>query len=181
MKDAGAMNYYYHPLIVSRLSALSILILCVLTVCLLSSVTDCSADPVEKAPLIKTIVILRHEGTDHLPQPLAGFRVEVVAETADKQKGLSGRERLTDDAGMLFVLEPLKPGYFWMKGMNFPIDILFFDQSRRLLAAAENLQPCIRCTVVRPPAGAAYALEIKAGLTEKLDIRKGDRFAFGDE
>jgi uncharacterized membrane protein (UPF0127 family) len=177
------MNHYYHTRIVARLSALSILLICFLTVFLLASVNDCSADPGEKAPSVRAIVILKREGPDHLvrERPLAGFRVEVVSETADKQKGLSGREGLTDDAGMLFVLDPASPSFFWMKGMNFPIDILFFDQGKRLLSAAENLQPCIRCTFVRPPAGAAYALEIKAGLTEKLGIRKGDMFAFGDE
>jgi hypothetical protein len=168
----------------SVISASVILRICFIMASVLAILTISYADPIEKKPSIKTVVIVKQQDSSRqmpLKEPLARLRVEVVSEMADKQKGLSGRESLPDDAGMLFVLEPVAVNFFWMKGMNFPLDILFFDRDRKLLSAAENLQPCVRCPWVRPPAGSVYALEINAGLTKKLGIREGDGFAFEDE
>ena len=183
-EKTGAMNHYRIQLCALRVSSLGFLRICSMTVLLLAAVNIPCADSAEKKPFIKTIVILIQEGPGHdmsVENSLARFRIEVVSENADKQKGLSGRGSLPADEGMLFVLDPDNPSYFWMKGMNFPIDILFFDKDKRFLSAGESLQPCIRCTLLKPPAHAAYALEINAGLVKKLGIRAGDIFAFRDE
>lgn len=143
-----------------------------------------SAKATEHDISIKRIVIVRQEsaGRPMTPtNPVARFRVEIASEIPDKEKGLSGRERLDADAGMLFILDPASPGFFWMKGMNFPLDILFFDSKRRFLSAAMGLQPCTRCAWVKTPDRAAYALEINAGLLERLGIREGDNFSFVDD
>ena len=164
-------------------SASRLLQICCMMVFLLVSADLARSGPAGGMPSSKTVVILRQGGADRMSmeRQLVRLRVEVVSGQADMEKGLSGRDGLPDDAGMLFVLDPAHPSYFWMKGMNFPIDVLFFDRQKRLLSAAGNLQPCIHCAWVIPPAGTAYALEVNAGITEKLGIREGDRFAFGDE
>ena len=46
--------------------------------------------------------------------------VEVARTEAEKTRGLSGRDRLAPDRGMLFVYEaPVRP-LIWMRGMRFP-------------------------------------------------------------
>ncbi|MCL6647521.1 MAG: DUF192 domain-containing protein, partial [Chloroflexi bacterium] len=47
-----------------------------------------------------------------------------------RTQGLSGVERLDPDEGMLFVY-PVKGRYpFWMRGMLFPLDMLWIDDDR---------------------------------------------------
>jgi len=60
------------------------------------------------------------------------FKVKVVKSLANLEKGLSGRSSLSDGErepieGMLFVFPQRKIANFWMKEMNFDIDICFLD------------------------------------------------------
>src|SRR3989344_6034737 len=54
-----------------------------------------------------------------------------LADTADERKrGLSGRQSLAADTGLLFVYD--KPGLYayWMKGVNFPLDFIWIKNGR---------------------------------------------------
>ncbi len=53
------------------------------------------------------------------------FEVDVVATPAALAKGLSGREDLSSNEGMLFVFSKVKEQTFWMKGMKIPIDLIW--------------------------------------------------------
>ena len=104
------------------------------------------------------------------------FTVEVAKNSDEQQLGLSGRESLASDHGMLFLFE--KPGTysFWMKNMNFPIDIIFINEDKvvsvvhNAAPADENQNP----QLYTPEAPIDTALEINAGLAEKYTIKKGD-------
>src|SRR4051812_21812815 len=48
----------------------------------------------------------------------------------EKVKGLSGRKSIKDNEGMLFVFDKKDKYPFWMKGMQFPIDIIYIDDNR---------------------------------------------------
>ncbi|HYQ48714.1 MAG TPA: DUF192 domain-containing protein [Thermodesulfovibrionales bacterium] len=125
----------------------------------------------------KTVIILKQAGSAHdifTKNVRAAFRVEVVTEKQDKRKGLSGRDSLPADAGMLFVLEPDDSRFFWMKDMNFAIDIIVFDRDRKVVEILKGLQPCNECPIYRVPESAAYALEIVAGMAARYGIEPGD-------
>jgi len=64
---------------------------------------------------------------------VALFTVEMVSDKKAMQQGLSGRSPMPDDHGMLFILDSTAEHFFWMKGMEFSIDILFFDRDKRLI------------------------------------------------
>lgn len=106
----------------------------------------------------------------------AVFHAEVADNSPAREKGLSGRDSLPGDHAMLFVLADA-PTAFWMRGMRFPIDILFFDKTMALISVLQWLAPCDRCELHPAPADAAYALEINAGLTDSLGLRPGDVLA----
>ena len=61
--------------------------------------------------------------------------VEVSDTPAKRQQGLSDRPRLKPGWGMLFVFERSGRHDFWMKDMNFPIDILWLRNSRVVYVA----------------------------------------------
>ena len=109
------------------------------------------------------------------------LNVETVSRQAELRKGLAGRTRILDDFGMLFILDSTREQFFWMKGMKFPLDILFFDREKILTAILKNLTPCEECTKYRAPAHTAYALEINGGVADILGVKEGDRIVFSDK
>lgn len=88
------------------------------------------------------------------------FTVE-IADTPEKRKlGLSRRPALPADGGLLFVFD--QPGNygFWMKDMNFPIDIIWFNANKKIIGTTKNLRPKSYPQIFYPPAPIKYALEI---------------------
>ena len=90
----------------------------------------------------------------------------ITAEIADTQEkrelGLSGRPALPADQGMLFVFDQPGRHGFWMKDVNFPIDIVWLDENKRTISITKNLQPNSYPQLFYPPQDIKYALEIKA-------------------
>jgi uncharacterized membrane protein (UPF0127 family) len=87
---------------------------------------------------------------------IAGVRLSVeVADTpAERGRGLSGREMLPENSGMLFVFDTPGRYGFWMYGMKFPLDIIWIDESLRVVYFVENAQPCVNiCETYEPPGG----------------------------
>ena len=144
-----------------RLAGLSACLL----VCLLAPAGSASGNP--PAEGVKKVTILRQGGDP------AHFKVEVAQDGPSIRKGLSGREFMPDDRGMLFILGD-KRYSFWMKGMRFPIDVVTFDREGTVIEVISDLRPCDRCPLVKLPQEAAGVLEINAGLAKKLGITKGD-------
>ena len=106
--------------------------------------------------------------------------VEVVDRPDLRAKGLSGRGRLNENEGMLFVFN--KPGnyYFWMKNVKMPLDIIFMDENKKVAHLNKNAQPCQQkeCPNISADQPVKYVLEINAGQAEKSNIKNGDQLVF---
>jgi uncharacterized protein len=102
--------------------------------------------------------------------------VEIASTDASQARGLSGRDGLAANTGMLFVFS--KPGYdcFWMKDMKFDIDMLWFDQTQSLVHVQENAGKATYPNSFCPPTSASYVLELPAGTVSQLGLKLGDRF-----
>ncbi len=89
--------------------------------------------------------------------------------------------------GMLFLYTHRGQQAFWMKGMRFPIDIIWLD-NRRIVHIEHDVPPPPRGTsdadlpVYRPARPANAVLEIAAGIARELGLRNGAlvRFDFGN-
>ncbi len=104
--------------------------------------------------------------------------VEVLETAEEKRQGLSGRESLGSDSGLLFVYDAPGQYNFWMKDMHFPIDIIWIADDYRVIDITKYLHPDTfpdEFTSSRP---AQYVLEVNAGYSGELDIRIGDDFEF---
>jgi uncharacterized membrane protein (UPF0127 family) len=65
-----------------------------------------------------------------------------IANTPEKRAlGLSGRETLLPDTGMLFVFDTPGSHDIWMKDMRFPIDILWIDINGTIVHIEKNVSP----------------------------------------
>ncbi|HRZ30119.1 MAG TPA: DUF192 domain-containing protein [Candidatus Paceibacterota bacterium] len=94
------------------------------------------------------------------------FKLEIADTNEERQQGLSGRASLPRDTGLLFVFE--QPGRygFWMKEMNFPIDIVWLDKNKKVLGTTKNLQPSSYPKIFYSPENTSYALEINTGIIQ---------------
>ncbi len=98
-----------------------------------------------------------------------------VLDTSDKRKrGLSGKEQLPEGTGALFMYEKSQRIGIWMREMQFPIDIIWMNQSGRVVSIKENAAPESYPEVFRPPEPARYVLEVNAGFVDQYNIQAGD-------
>jgi len=106
--------------------------------------------------------------------------VEIARNTSAQIKGLSGRNGLNNDSGMLFVFDHEDYWSFWMADMKFPLDIIWFNSDRQAVWIEPNLQPCVStgCIEFTPEAPAMYVLEVSAGFASSHQIKLGTTFTF---
>ncbi|HSH56664.1 MAG TPA: DUF192 domain-containing protein [Halomonas sp.] len=112
------------------------------------------------------------------------FRAEVAQTSAERSRGLMGREHLAEDAGMLFLYASEQPGRsgFWMYNTLISLDIAFIDRVGRIVST-HTMLPCGSdapgdCPVTRPGVPYRAALEVRAGRFEELGIKVGDCVAW---
>jgi uncharacterized membrane protein (UPF0127 family) len=107
---------------------------------------------------------------------LSGKKIvaEVVDTPAARIRGLSGRSGLPQGRGMLFVFEEPAMQGFWMKDMNFPIDIVWI-QDGAVVGVVDSAAPDDRPdrAVYYSPVPVQYVLELPAGTALKLGIIPG--------
>ena len=104
------------------------------------------------------------------------FEVELAITEEEQYAGLGGRELLEENNGMLFVFE--EEGYypFWMKGMLFPLDIIWINDEGVVVDIIKNAEPCGGpiCFGIYPEANASYVLELNAYTSNKIKLDVGD-------
>ncbi|MEW6320935.1 MAG: DUF192 domain-containing protein [Acidobacteriota bacterium] len=109
--------------------------------------------------------------------------VEVVATPESRQRGLMFREHLPQDRGMVFVFP--EPGYypFWMKNTLIPLDMIWLDARRTVVAIAASVPPCKAdpCPTYAPVVdgkavgNAVYVVEVASGFARRHGVKVGDR------
>lgn len=104
--------------------------------------------------------------------------LEYAKTEEERTRGLSGRESLSEDVGLLFTFE--KPDFypFWMKDMNFPIDIIWIGDDFRVVDITENLATSTYPRSVTSKKPAKYVLEVIAGFSKKNKVKIGDKVDF---
>ncbi len=104
------------------------------------------------------------------------IKAEFVSSPADIQQGLSDRESMPRDQGMLFELGFRDFHTFWMNRMHFPLDIIWID-GNTVVDIAENL-PAPKFGEIpytyTPKAEADTVLEVNAGVVAETKLQVGD-------
>ena len=108
----------------------------------------------------------------------SNISVELARTSAEQARGLGARSTLGTYSGMLFIFnDPTIPG-FWMKDMNFPIDIVWISENR-IIGVIENADPQIGAAeselkVYTPPSSVDSVIELHAGAFKASQARVGD-------
>jgi uncharacterized membrane protein (UPF0127 family) len=99
-------------------------------------------------------------------------KAEVVRTPAKCFLGLSYRRSLPEGQGMLFLLPRLEPQVFCMRGMQFPIDIIWIADDK-VAGMAQNISPEFKGELFsRVPV--QTVLELPGGFADRYGIRQDD-------
>lgn len=105
------------------------------------------------------------------------YHLEIAKTQEDQQKGLGERDVLCQECAMLFVFDwPQKQG-FWMKGMRFPLDIIWLLDDT--VVFLEHDIPPDSQKVFFPDARANRVLEVNGGIAK--DVQVGDKLIFSQD
>jgi uncharacterized membrane protein (UPF0127 family) len=105
-------------------------------------------------------------------------KIELALTQKEQEQGLSGHESLKNDEGMLFVFSKPQKNHFWMKDMNFPIDIIWIDENFRVIYIQKNVLPSSYPNSFGPAVDNSYVLEVSSGFSEKNNLKEGDSVEF---
>ena len=110
------------------------------------------------------------------------YAIEIADDDAERARGLMFRDALPSGHGMLFIHDAEEPQAYWMKNTKIPLDILYFDDDRKLVAQQRDVPPCSLgdgCPSYPSDAPARYVLELNAGEAARLKLADGAELRFG--
>ena len=109
----------------------------------------------------------------------------VEAEVADALEkllfGLAFRDGLPAGGGMLYIFDETGPHSIRTKGYRFPIDVIWVDESHRIVHIVEQVEPCDRdpCRPYGPsPVPARYVIQTESGFVRRAGVAIGDELKY---
>lgn len=109
---------------------------------------------------------------------------EILVEVADTELlqsvGLSGRDYLGENEGMLFVFDISEQYAFWMKDMRFPIDIIWISEDKKVADITKNLTPESYPAQYTPIVPVSLVIEVNSGWVDGHDVKIGDMVTLPD-
>jgi uncharacterized membrane protein (UPF0127 family) len=104
------------------------------------------------------------------------FAIELALSDAQMEQGLMFRRSMPANAGMLFDFKHPTNVTMWMKNTLIPLDMLFLDDSRRIIDIRERAVP-YSTDIIASRVPARYVIELNGGTVARLGIKPGDQVA----
>mgnify|MGYP001178230261 CR=1 FL=1 len=104
--------------------------------------------------------------------------VTVVSTPKERERGLSGWNRLGEKQGMLFVFNDSGTYCMWMKDMKFAIDMVWLDGDKKVTNIKQNATPESYPEPFCNKDDAKYVLELPEGSVSKYGIKSGNQAIF---
>jgi uncharacterized membrane protein (UPF0127 family) len=106
------------------------------------------------------------------------MEVQIADTVKTRADGLSGRDHLEDNQGMLFIFPYSGKHGFWMKDMNFNLDIIWIKDNK-VVGISENVQKpdtknWTSLETVYPPEDVNMVLEVNSGFSQTNEVKIGD-------
>lgn len=128
--------------------------------------------------------IKEHKNSDEIILADKTIKVAVADTPKLRSLGLMYKTYLPKDNGMLFIFDVPDYHAFWMKNTKIPLDIIWFDENKRVVDVEKYVTSCQSdpCPTYIPSKKAKYVLEVNAGWTEenKVFIKDYVQFLFQD-
>ena len=108
--------------------------------------------------------------------------VQIADTDSLRVRGLSWQNELPYNEGMLFVFDESGTRTMWMMGMQFNLDIIWFDENANVVAIEKDVPSCkttIEVVACRENGvsgnNAKYVLEVTAGFVDEFNITENSR------
>lgn len=101
-----------------------------------------------------------------------GVKAEVVRSPGKIYLGLGYRQELPEGRGMLFLMPRMEPQNFCMRGMKFPLDIIWITEGK-IVGLEKNIKPQFTGTLCSPRP-VQFVLEVPGGFSDRHGLRVGD-------
>ncbi len=137
--------------------------------------TASTPTPLARAESGMLVIPLRHDAHELL--------VEVASTPEQRAVGLSNREAVAPDTGMLFDLGETRVPRFWMKDTLVALDMVWIREDRVIAEITADVQPQpgvpdSELAMYAPSSLVRYVLELPAGAAEQLGMKPGDALDF---
>lgn len=107
------------------------------------------------------------------------YYLEVAKTSKQREIGLSNRQSLCSNCGMLFVFPRQKIHTFWMKDTFIPLDMIWLDKNFKVVKIATILETNSEKLYANKNK-AKYVIELNANEVFKRDLKIGDTIQFPD-
>ncbi len=103
--------------------------------------------------------------------------LEIAGTAQERATGLMNRQKLDENAGMLFIFDYSDRHSFWMKNTLIPLDIIWIGANGKIVYIAENVRPCTitDCPSIKPTESALLVLETNAGKARENNLQTGQK------
>lgn len=118
-------------------------------------------------------VFFQGNSTPKLRTESKTFVLQTATTEAQHEQGLSGRSSLAPDEGMIFIYDQPAKRCFWMRDMQFPIDMIWLDANRRVTSIAPDAKPESYPSAFCSEIPAQYVIELPAGEAARTNIAVG--------
>ena len=118
-------------------------------------------------------------GTVTLPNGVV-YAVEIPRTPEARERGLMFRRDLPPRTGMLFVFDSTGRYAFWMKNCLIPLDLVWLDETKRVVAILPDTPPCKAdpCPIYQFDVPTRYVLEIAGGAAAREGLTVGQAVKF---
>ena len=103
----------------------------------------------------------------------SNYNVELATTIAQKTKGLSGRDTLCKNCGMLFTFGFETNLPFWMKDTLIPLDMIWLDKNGKIVDI-QTASEINSTKIYQNQTPAQYVLELNANDSQKINLKIGD-------
>jgi len=101
------------------------------------------------------------------------YNIELAKTIAQKTKGLSGRDALCKNCGMLFTFGFETNLPFWMKNTLVPLDMIWLDKNGKVVDI-QTATDTSSTKIYQNQTPAQYVLELNANDSKKIGLKIGD-------
>ncbi len=102
------------------------------------------------------------------------YTVEIADTVSEREQGLSERDSMPANHGMLFDFKQDGKWQMWMLKMRFNLDMAWLDSSGKVVYMRENITPDTFPNAFMPDTDARYVLEVNAGSLQAAGVKVGD-------
>jgi len=111
------------------------------------------------------------------------IQVEQMRTQQEMMRGMMFRDEMKPGRGMLFSHGSPGKYPYWMYQVKVPLDIIWLDQSRRIVEISAQTPPCpvgpaSKCPQFGGAADALFVVELAGGAAAKHGLKVGDTLVF---